>query len=193
VVNQNRMLLPRVVQTAFKPIIGLPAWNVKVGHGSFLTLEFGDPRLSVREPIQIDPKESISPRIRKAFQQRLVTVHGDWHLWIYCCNWAITENKRLIGHSESSRKQMDRAAELLDGQQLISVQVKPDRMACRFKFDLGGCLMTSPYEDHKDMEQWFLYEPASRVLTVRDDGRYMHSRNELQPSERRWRPLKFSE
>jgi hypothetical protein len=187
------MSSPRVVQTAFKPIIGLPAWNVKVVHGSFLTLEFGDPRLSVREPINIDPKESISPRVRKAFQQRLVTVHGDWHLLIYCCNWAITENGRLVGHSESSRKQMAKAAALLDGQQLISVQVRPDRMAWGFQFDLGGCLTTWPYKDHKVVEQWSLYEPSGRVLSVRDDGRYEHSQGDQPPSEYKWRALKFGE
>ena len=38
------------VEAAFQPVLGLPCWGVQCGYGSFLTLEFGQPRLEVVEP-----------------------------------------------------------------------------------------------------------------------------------------------
>lgn len=39
------------VGSVFAPLIGLPAWNVQKGQGSFLTFDFGAPHLSITEPI----------------------------------------------------------------------------------------------------------------------------------------------
>jgi hypothetical protein len=38
------------VGDAFSKIYGLPAWQVRKGVGSFLTLEFGEPHLQIRAP-----------------------------------------------------------------------------------------------------------------------------------------------
>lgn len=34
---------------AFEPLIGLTSWSVKKGHGSFVTMEFGDPERLIIE------------------------------------------------------------------------------------------------------------------------------------------------
>jgi hypothetical protein len=39
----------RDFEKVFKGILGKPCWDVKPGHGSFLTMEFGKPHLEVRE------------------------------------------------------------------------------------------------------------------------------------------------
>ncbi len=73
--------LPAVIEGVFGRLYGEPCWNVKRGHGSFLTLEFGEPYLTVKEPGEVTPE--MSP-VQKWYQcTRHVFVHGEWHLWIY--------------------------------------------------------------------------------------------------------------
>lgn len=100
-------------------VYGHPAWSVKKGHGSFLTLEFGPPALRIREPELASP--DASERVRELAGRRLVTVTGSWRLWIYCCNWSIELNGKELAHSESPDDDITFAAEQLDGQKLLSV------------------------------------------------------------------------
>ena len=63
----------------FQPDIGLPSWNVMKGHGRFLNIELGTRRLNIRAPRDVP---NASPQGRQLFARRLVTLHGQWHLWI---------------------------------------------------------------------------------------------------------------
>jgi hypothetical protein len=56
-------------------IQGLKADNIKLGYGSFLTIDFG-------EPIEINIKT------KKGIEK---FTRGEWHLWIYMCAWRIGE------------------------------------------------------------------------------------------------------
>lgn len=154
-----------------------PAWLVKKGHGSFLTFEFGQPELTIREP-QLRPVAS-SEKVRQLASRRLVTVSGDWHLWIYCCNWSIIQNGVELSHNESSDDVIDRATNRLDGQKLKAVERGAVAGSWLFSFDLGGELQTRPYEGDQLVqhfgdqlvEQWMLFERKSgKVLTARSDG-----------------------
>src|SRR5215213_6024148 len=87
------------LRRAFAPLIGLAAWSVRIGHGSFLTLEFGTPHLSVREPIVAKP--GASEKVRKALARRRVRPVGEWHLWIYCWHWRVWSEGAEIACSES--------------------------------------------------------------------------------------------
>lgn len=72
-----------MIKSIIEKIYNLPCWSVKQGHGSFLTFEFGEPHLKIVEP---RPAEGITcQKVRRDFSNRKVIVHGDWHLWIYCC------------------------------------------------------------------------------------------------------------
>ncbi len=168
-------LLQRV-QRSFEPLYGKPCWNAKHGHGSFLTFEFGDPHLEIDEPQE--PKPTWSPKVQKQFSRRHVWVRGQWHLWIYCCNWRVTSGSELIGES-STVELMNAAASQLDGHKLVLVSADQASSQWRFDFDLGGCLETWPYPAEADrsdriLEQWNLYEPSGYVLTVRADGAYSY-------------------
>ncbi len=77
--------LLRKVQEVFRPLYGTPCWNARHGHGSFITFEFGQPHLHVREPSEPDP--SRSPAVQRMLRRRTVFVHGEWHLWIYQLHW----------------------------------------------------------------------------------------------------------
>ena len=170
----------RRIRSSLRRLYGLACWSVRRGHGSFLTLEFGRPHLRLREPYRSSAK---SKRVRAAAAARLATVHGDWHLWIYCCDWAVFEGERLVGDSRS-KQSIDRAARFLDGQRLVKAWVVPRGMRSVFEFDLGGRLETKPCD--RAREQWLLYEPNGNVLAIRADRKYSYGPGERHPSAERW-------
>ena len=80
-----------IVGNAFGPAYGHPCWNVKPGVGGFLTMEFGNPTLPVHALLPTAQAEGV-PR-------RGAVVHGEWHLWVYCCEWVVRTDGKEIGHS----------------------------------------------------------------------------------------------
>jgi hypothetical protein len=177
------------IGSVFAPLIGLPAWNVKKGHGSFLTFEFGTPHLYIREPRE--PIAELSTQdspMRRQLQRRLVVPHGDWHLWIYCCHWRCSENGIERSMSESSDAEIIAAAKSMDGQRLISIVVDPTAGRSLFHFDLGATLETWPYGDDANDEQWFLFTPSKYVLGYRADGHYSWVKDNQPSNEERWFP-----
>jgi len=177
---RHRHTIVRRIRTSLGRLYGLPCWGVKRGYGSFLTLEFGRPHVHVREPYQSTAK---SRRVREAAAGRLVTVHGDWHLWIYCCDWRVFHGSRLVGDSDSNRR-ADRAARYLNGQKLVKAQVVPRGMRTSFEFDLGGRLETKPFD--RTREQWLLYEPNGNVLIIRANRRYSYGPGDRSPTRQKW-------
>ena len=172
------------IERSFAKLHGKPCWGVNRGYGSFLTLEFGSPRLVVREPRS--PAPSMSPRVQKLFARRSVRVRGRWHLWIYCCEWLVRANGIVVGDSTTPRR-IDRAARELNGQKLLEVIVNARGARSRFVFDLGAELETKPFD--RTSEQWLLYEPDGNVLAWRADRKYRHGPGNRRPSEERWRSL----
>lgn len=173
------------LEKAFRRIYGQPCWGVKQGHGSFLTFEFGESHVVVREPIIAS--RNVSPRVRKHLARRLAFARGQWHLWIYCCNWQVLSCGRSLAHSESSDTKIKRATAFLNGQKLIQFSMLPRKLQCIFEFDLGGILKTWPYD--KESEQWLLYEPSKKVLSLRADNHYKYVRSDVPGNEEDWKPL----
>ena len=150
---------------SFAALANRPCWGVRRGQGSFLTFEFGKPRLLIREPIM---SSAASGRVRRLLARRNVYVAGEWHLWIYCCEWTVASGSRVIGDSTTNRR-AERAARFLDGQKLVEVVMPARGARTTFRFDLGGVLETRPYD--RRSEQWLLYEPNGYVLIFRADRR----------------------
>lgn len=144
-----------LLSQCFEQVIALPCWNAKRGHGSFITMEFGEPTLRVREPTG-------------KLTWRTVTPVGQWHLWIYQCEWRISERTVELAHSESPNDAIEKAIAALDGQRLSALPALDSASkGWLFRFDLGGMLMTIPYDDYDDpkSDQWMLYEPTGDVLS----------------------------
>jgi hypothetical protein len=151
-----------IFKSSFARLYGKPAWQVSPGYGSFLTMEFGEPHLRIREP-------------KGRLTNRLVKVRGEWHLWIYCCNWQVFHNGTPVGDASlesSSKKKIIAAANYLDGQKLMRASMSEEGCRLTLDFDLGGQLVTEPYDE--DSEQWFLYEPEAACLTVRADRQFQY-------------------
>ncbi len=157
----------KTIEKAFRPLRRVPCWEVKRGYGSFLTMEFGEPSLDI---------------FMTGRKRRGVYVHGEWHLWIYCCEWAAFEGRKLIGDS-SKNKGIDKAAAELNGQMLKNVRAYKNGRT-DFRFEYGTLLRTRPYD--KDSEQWRLYEPDGDVLSFRADGSISHQPGNTPADEEKW-------
>jgi hypothetical protein len=167
---------PNPLNRFAEPILGLPAWGVRRGHSSFLTFEFGEPKLRVHE-WQKDGRT-----VRSA------NVQGRWHLWIYCCHWRAWQDAKQLAWSEDANDLMDRAAAALDGQKLVSLSVSPSECRSTFTFDLGGTLETWPYGDDPSEEQWIILT-ETEAFSYRADGSYSHGPSDTPAGAERWLPL----
>lgn len=154
------------IDDLFQPLIGVPAWNVRKGYGSFLTFEFGTPSLMIREP---QDALDAAPRVRQQLRRREVKLRGQWHLWVYRCGWRISIETNELAHNESTDDEIEAACLEIDGQSIQSVTCFPENGHTRFCFDLGGALETGPYNEEL-LEQWMLYLPDGNVYTYRSDG-----------------------
>jgi hypothetical protein len=180
------MKIAPIFQRAFSSLYGQPCWGVRPGYGSFLTLEFGAPHLEVREPIMAS--KTASAKVRISLARRNVYPRGEWHLWIYCCDWELLSNGKRIADG-STRNKMRRAADVLNGQKLTRFSVSPRKILCTFEFDLGAVLTTRPFD--KKSEQWLLYEPEHRVLVLRADGHYRYERSNAPEDPKKWKPIEI--
>jgi len=180
------------VEEFFHRLYGHPCWNAKSGYGGFLTMEFGKPSLKVRE--SRIPRATDSAATARYPARRIVTVRGQWHLWIHSCVWRVVTDGKRIGHSNlkgSSKRPIDRAAQELDGQKLVRVSVHPKSSKTIFEFDLGSRLETRPYD--QDSDQWLLFEPSGHVFTLRGDRHYSHQPGNTPPDQTVWKPLLSSD
>jgi len=177
-----------IVDDIFQPVYGKPCWQVEQGYGSFLTFEFGQPSLHIREPRQASAQAT--EKVRKNAARRQVYVHGDWHLWIYICDWRIVSHEQEMANHDSSRRVIKKATTELNGQLLKRVNVS-DLFACVFEFDLGGRLEIFPnYDEYeKTVDLWLLYEPSGNVFTLRADGQYHRDLGDTPPKKHIWKSL----
>jgi hypothetical protein len=180
-----------IIDDVFTPIYGKPCWQAQQGYGSFLTFEFGEPHLCILEPRQ--PRKPVSARVEKLLGRRLVTVRGDWHLWIYLCDWRILSRGQVLADNNSKRRVIRRATSELNGQALVRLTVN-ESLVSIFEFDLGGRLEAVPntkaYEKTDDL--WLLFEPSGHVFTLRADGQCCRMPGDTPPDKGEWRPLSIS-
>lgn len=160
-----------VLADAFAPIAALPSWEVRRGHGSFVTLEFGAPRVEISDVVTL--RKPIAGE-RLSIPTRSAYVHGEWHLWIYCCEWRLSWRNREIGNWESPDTEMNRALGVLNGQILTNVIAGTADGRSSFAFDLDCLLVTRPTPDaERDEEQWMFFQPSGDVLSLYADGRLL--------------------
>ncbi len=161
------------VDEIFAPIYGKQCWNVDAVCGSFLSFEFGEKHLWMRDSRVTAPAGTAPADLPEAFT--FYSTHGDWHLWFFMCDWRVLSGDMLIGDSSTERG-IKRAASRLEGYRLKRVTINSDGSTI-FQFDRYHRLVTKPREANG--EQWLLYETESlRVLTCLGDGRLSYERIE---------------
>lgn len=134
--------------TSVLGIIGNKAWGVKIGQGSFLTIEFG---------------ESLTG---KADQ----TAHGEWHLWAYLCSWRVEKKGQFIAGSGDPKDIMEESVKNIEGCRLEAFQIMPQTLDATLVFDKGMILklfsVLSENETNEESPHWLLYIPTNKIITA---------------------------
>jgi hypothetical protein len=175
------------IKEFFAPFIGQLVWQVRRGHGSSLTMEFGTPHLSVREPIVARPESS--RRVRRNLQRRHVDVTGDWHFWVQYGDWKISTVEGILTSNHGPGSQLDECLRDLEGQRLVSVDPGARERSCAFSFDLGGILEIWSSTEIPD-DQWSLYSWDGDIVTCQNDGTLAFEKADLE--QRVYKPLQVT-
>jgi hypothetical protein len=162
------------IEEWFRPLYGLPCWGLEHGRQTNLSIHFGNPSLHIREPFVA---ESQSPFVQNLSARRLVTVRGEWWLWLWCCHWRLSRNDDLLATASASRRRIEQALLQLSGQKLVGVSIEERTGCTRFEFDLGCRLECRRFTRDSQQDLWLLYRPGGDVLSVHGDGTYGHERD----------------
>jgi hypothetical protein len=163
----------KFIERLFQPLYGQPCWGLCYDRNLNLSMNFGKPSLRVREPYDTDSKSGV---VRRLAARRLVTVRGEWWLWIYYCSWRLILGGLELATGSSSLRRIHGAMAQVEGQQLVSAEVEPETAATRFVFDLGCVLHCRRFEQDTDAEMWMLYKPSGYVLSVHGNASFSHQR-----------------
>lgn len=135
-------------------LVGQRAWGAALGHGSFLTVDFGEAR-------------SVSRSRRLPERQ-----HGAWHVWLYCCAWRLDGPSGMIVASEDPREHIAAAVSALNGLVVEEASIA----------DAGGCALQLCFENgtklttfsicSQEYEHWFVYLPGRMVITAGPGSAY---------------------
>ncbi len=133
------------IQAKIKGLPGQKVWGVAIGHGGFLTMEFGRPLFP---------------------QKANETIHGEWHLWLYGCGWRLEQKGSVIVASEDERGKMEAETRQLEGCVLESIEVLTPALDAVFTFEGDKVLrLFSLYTE--EMDSWMLFTPACLSMTRR--------------------------
>jgi len=136
-----------------RPLLGTPAWGIRLGVGSFLTVEFGAPEVA-------------SPAAAK---------HGELHLWLYMCAWRIEKGEHILAGSDDDRPEIEAALQDLEFGDAEQVELVKPSLDLRVQFRSGARLVTFAASSAHDQAQWMLFTPNGYCLTVFGDGSYEHT------------------
>jgi len=127
-----------------EPVLGLRAWDVRLGQGSFVTANFGSP---------------LPPRPRTG------AVYGEWYLWIQHAPWRVEQDGDIVAGSDDSREKLQGVLNQLDGRPLVSFDILAPALDSVFTFDgdLTVRLFTASTEQY---DSWVLFTPSDYVLKI---------------------------
>lgn len=137
--------LGKVRSAIDEQLIGSHAWGVKLGIGSFVTMEFG-------EPLPPTPKG---------------VVHGQWHMWIYGARWTGKGSACTSVTSDTDRAVLAEWLKLLEGKRLVRFEFDVASSASALVFEPDVRIeMTSDTADDggEPMLSWMLFLPNGDVL-----------------------------
>lgn len=139
----------QIVLNLFNQFIGEKARNVKLGYGSFVTIDFGKD-LILKEKVK--GKESIY-------------IQGEWHLWIYMTAWRLDQRDMPIIGAADDRETIAKNLDILNGKELkkVSILNASFDVLMEFQNDLNFLLFAFGV---KEYEQWMLFTPERKVFTA---------------------------
>jgi hypothetical protein len=132
------------IQDHLAPLIGQAPWDVSLGHGSFLMLEFGR---RVQDP---------PPSTR---------LHGEWHLWVMHCAWRLETAEGVLTACEDDRADIARIVPQLNHVSVTAIDVLAPSLETHIQFAGGIVLRLFPIYT-EEYEHWQLFTPEGNILTV---------------------------
>lgn len=134
----------RAIEARLAPLCGLRPWKVELGHGSFVTLDFGEART------------------------RDGSTRGAWHFWVYCCAWRLDDGDTVVAGSGDDRVGLAPKIAALTNRRLdkIDVAAPAGQTVLRFEGDTTLTLFPMATES----EDYQVYMPDGEVLVVGPAG-----------------------
>jgi hypothetical protein len=175
-----------IVESSLQELFGIICWEPKWDCNLNLSINFGQPHLSISEPREVKSKDET---IRQTFRLRGVTLHGDWLFWVLSAYWKLSINDfgDVTGASTYRRKKM--ALARLEGQKLTYASVNPSTCATQLDFDLGARLSIRRTSIMSKGDIWSLYKPDGYVLSVRANGNYHDDPGDTNLEKIKWKPI----
>jgi len=155
----------RTTSEVFAPLIGQLIWQVRLGFGTFMTAEFGQPHLRVREPMPA--RRTTTDVDRRILARRRVFVTGDWHLWIQNGEWSVATAHYTANASDNAPSAQCLGE--LEGQRLQSADKGGADKLLVLGFDLGGTLIVSPSLETPE-DQWSLHRWDGGITSSDSSG-----------------------
>jgi len=155
------------IQDILQPIIGQIVWGVEQGYGSFLNLEFGNPRTKISEVYKPNKKNKFP---FNKFNSRDVTIEGDYSFFIYMSNWKLYAKEKELACDKSERDEIEFALGFINGQKLLKVTINTKENITKLEFDLGGIIIITD-EDYTDEinEMWIFYTKSEKIMAYQND------------------------
>lgn len=147
---ENKISGIELSTSLFNKIIGTKPTRVKLGHGSFITFDFGR-----------DTEEKIKTR-SGAFK---TLYFGEWHFWVYMCAWRIDKNNKPFIGSNDSRDFIEQHLHSLEEKELKQVIILNNAFDAKLTFGDEYQLHLFSFQVTDD-EQWMLFTPEKKVFVA---------------------------
>lgn len=129
--------MTKAFQRILASTLGMPCWQVRWDGNVGLDLNFGQPRLVIREPRAQRPGH---PRENAGLARRGAHLHGTRWLVCHPGHWRLAVGRDAPVRDTSSSRRLDLAVARLRGEMLVAVGVQPGAGVTRFHFDLGSSI-----------------------------------------------------
>jgi len=125
------------------------SYSVKLGHGSFLTIELGN---SIKVKVKTNKPSDFYER-------------GEWSLWVYMCSWRIDQNNKPFIACNDSREKIEKKIKQLKNRKIIDTLVLNSSLDTSIQFE--GDIVLRLFPSYTiDEEHWMLFTPDHQVLTA---------------------------
>lgn len=151
-------MVMRELQKILNNLVGLTARRVKLGYGSFITMDFGNDI-----EVKVKTKTGVNKHTR-----------GEWHLWVYQCAWRIDKNDKPVVGSEDDRKIIEKLVKCIEGKVLKKFEILTDSFDAKLTFS-GNIVLYLFSHITVEVEQWMLYTPGDKVLVVGPSTQWKYS------------------
>ncbi len=137
-----------LVTNLFRKLIGTKPTRINLGHGSFLTFDFG---------------RDIEEKIKTRSGGFKIIHFGEWILWVYMCAWRIDKNDKPFIGSNDSRDFIEQNLRSLEDKELRKVIVLNEAFDATLIFGDEYKLHLFSFQVTDD-EQWKLFTPEHKTF-----------------------------